>query len=101
MCQRKTKDRADGMREKASIPLDGMCVYTCTLYIVIVGVCVCVRVCVCEREREREREKERDGGGGLLLYQSAWSTTHKMWQKKKYPKPLFDFLSFHGRALTD
>ena len=36
--QRKTKDRADGMRRKVPIPLYGMCV------------CVCVCVCMCVSE---------------------------------------------------
>ena len=44
-CQRKTKDRADGMREKVPIALDG--IRTCISGIRAHSVCVCVCVCVC------------------------------------------------------
>ena len=43
VCQRKPKDRADGMRENSV----GVCVCTCVCHSVCVcGVCVCVCVCV-------------------------------------------------------
>ena len=43
VCQRKTKDRADGMREKVPIPLDG--IRTCTSGIRAHRASDCVCVC--------------------------------------------------------
>ena len=47
-CQRKTKDRADGMREKsAHCPRRDVCACVCVCVRVCVRVCACVHACVC------------------------------------------------------
>ena len=46
MCQRKTKDRADGMRGKNCVCVC-VCVRVRACVRVCACVCVCVRVCVC------------------------------------------------------
>ena len=72
-CQRKTKDRADGMREKACVFMCVFvsvrvyvcacsCVHACVCVPARVRVCVCVRVCVqvCQRKTKDRADGMRE-----------------------------------------